>query len=53
MSFLLYIGGLLVAFSFGFVLCALIQAGPPRVEAQYEFTREDLEFLEEAHISDE
>jgi hypothetical protein len=53
MIFLFYIGGLYWSFCFGFVLCALIQAEPSRMEAHYEFTREDLEFLEEAHISDE
>jgi hypothetical protein len=53
MIFLLYIGGLYWSFCFGFVLCALIPEEPPRMEARYEFTREDLEFLEEARISDE
>jgi hypothetical protein len=50
---LLYIGGLLWTFCFGFALCGLIQAEPPRIEVHYEFTREDLDFLEEARISDE
>jgi hypothetical protein len=53
MIILFYIGGLFWTFWFGFVLCALIQAEPPRMEPQCEFTWEDLEFLEEAHISDE
>jgi hypothetical protein len=53
MIFLLFIGGLFWSFCFGFVLCVLIQAEPPRMEVHYEFSREDLEFLEEAHISDE
>jgi hypothetical protein len=53
MILLFYVGGFFWTLCFGFVLCALIQAEPPSIEVQYEFTREDHEFLVEAHISDE